>query len=160
ELAASAHGNDPRVVVRRAMLSLDSDLEPDPDLLVRAAQAGVGLTDYGLADRLTDAAIRAGGATEANFVRAQVLSVLSRGQEAEKILVGMPTSEFTDAAHGRLAFLRATNMLFSLADPACAKKLIDEASHTTPTQAQSCVDAFLTDYWAAMGKPEAARRSS
>ena len=31
-----------RVVVRRATLSLDSDLEPDPDLLIRAAQGATG----------------------------------------------------------------------------------------------------------------------
>ena len=43
ELAAADHGNDMRVAVRRAMLSLDSDLEPDPGLLVRAAQAAMGL---------------------------------------------------------------------------------------------------------------------
>ena len=34
-----------RVVVRRATLSLDSDLEPDADLLIRAAQAAIWLAD-------------------------------------------------------------------------------------------------------------------
>ena len=76
------------------------------------------------------------------------------------MLAEIPTSELTDTDRARLAFLRATNRLFALADPAGAKKLIDDASRTTPPQARSCIDAFLTVYWAAMGKPEAARASS
>ena len=40
------------------------------------------------------------------------------------------------------------------------RSFIDDASHTTPPRARSCIDAFLTVYWAAMGKPEAARTSS
>jgi DNA-binding CsgD family transcriptional regulator len=118
----------------------------------------LGLFDP-LADRLTDAAIRAGGGAQAYLVRAQVLTMLGRAQEAEKILSCMPTSELTDADHGMLVFLRATNML-ALADPAGAKKFIDDLSGTAPPRASSCVDAFLTDYWAVMGKPDAARRSS
>ena len=56
--------------------------------------------------------------------------------------------------------MRATNRLFILADPTGAKRLIDDASHTTPLQARACIGAFLTVYWAAMGKPDAARQSS
>jgi DNA-binding CsgD family transcriptional regulator len=59
-----------------------------------------------------------------------------------------------------LAFLRATNRLFTLADPVGAKTLIDEASRAAGPQARSCIDAFLTVYWAAMGKPHAAIESS
>ena len=160
ELAASDDRGDIGIVVRRATLSLDSDLDPDPDLLVKAAQGAVGLPDLPLADRLADAAIRAGGGAEANFVRAFALSWLSRGQEADTVLADIPTSDLTDADRARLAFLRATNRLFPLADPAGAKKLIEDASHTTPPRARGCIDAFLTVYWAAMGKPDAARESS
>ena len=160
ELAKSDDGDDMRVVVRRATLSLDSDLEPDPDLLVRAARGAVWLADLPLADRLADAAIRAGGGAEANFIRAYALSWLGRGQQADAVLADIPTSELTDADRARLAFLRATNRLFTLADPTGAKKLIDDASRTTPPRARSCIDAFLTVYWAAMGKPDAARESS
>ncbi len=150
--------DDVRVVVRRATLSLDSDLEPDPDLLVRAARGAVWFPDLALADRLADAAIRAGGAAEANFIRAHVLSWLGRGQEADAMLAG--TRELADVDRGRLAFLRATNRLFVLADPAGAKRLIDDASKTMPPQGRGFVGAFLTVYWAAMGKPDAARQST
>ncbi len=160
ELAASENRDDIGIIVRRATLSLDSDLEPDPDLLVKAARGAVGLPDLPLADRLADAAIRAGGGPEANFVRAFALSWLSRGQEADRVLADIPTSYLTDTDRARLAFMRATNRLFTLADPMGAKKFIEDASRTTSTRARGCIDAFLTVYWAAMGKPEAARTSS
>ena len=158
ELANSDDCDDVRVVVRRATLTLDSDLEPDPDLLIRAARGAVWFPNVALADRLADAAIRAGGSAEANFIRAHALSWLGRGQEADAVLAG--TRELTDVDRARRAFLRATNRLFVLADPAGAKRLIDDASQTTPLQARACIDAFLTVYWAAMGKPDAARQSS
>ncbi|MET0996700.1 MAG: helix-turn-helix transcriptional regulator, partial [Mycobacterium sp.] len=47
-----------------------------------------------------------------------------------------------------------------VADPTGAKKLIDDASRTTPPRTRSCIEAFLTVYWAAMGKPETARASA
>ena len=70
------------------------------------------------------------------------------------------TRELTDVDRARRAFLRATNRLFALADPAArrADRGGGIAQHTT--QARPCIDAFLTVYWAAMGKPEAARQSS
>ena len=154
ELAASDDRDDIRVVVRRATLSLDSDLTPDADLLVRAAHGAVWLADLTLADRLAEAAMRAGAGPEPSFVRAHALSWLSRGEEAEAVLAEIRTSELTDADHARFAFLRASNMLWALADPARAKELIDEASRTTPRQARSYIDAFLTVYWFAMDQPE------
>src|SRR4029079_4033245 len=158
ELAKSDDRDDLRVVVRRATLSRDSDLEPDPDLLVRAARGAVWFPNLPLADRLADAAIRAGGGAEGNFIRAHVLSWLGRGQEADAVLAG--ARELTDVDRARRAFLRATNRLYALADPTGAKRLIEDASHTTPRQVRACIDAFLTVYWAAMGEPDAARQSS
>ena len=78
--------DDITVVVRRATLSLDSDLAPDNDLLVRAAHGAVWLADLPLADRLAEAAIRAGAGPEPNFVRAHALSWLGRGEEADAVL--------------------------------------------------------------------------
>jgi DNA-binding CsgD family transcriptional regulator len=160
ELAASDDRDDMQVVVRRANLSLDSDLEPDSDLLVRAASGAVWLWEFPLADRLTAAAIRAGGGADAKLIRAYALSCSGRGQEADDVLAGIQTDELADAVYGRMAFLRATNQLFVLADPVRAKELVDDASRAAGPQARSCIDAFLTVFWAAMGKPQAAIESS
>ena len=160
ELAACADRDDIRVVVRRAALSLDSDLTPDVDLLVRAAHGAVWLADLALADRLAEVAIHAGAGPELNFVRAHALSWLGRGEEAEAVFADIPVGKLTDHDNARFAFLRSSNMLWALADPKRAKELIDEAARTTPVHARTYVDAFLTVYWFAMDQPEAAVQAS
>ena len=92
--------------MRRATLSLDSDLTPDADLLVRAAHGAVWLADLTLADRLAEAAIHAGAGSEPNFVRAHALSWLGRGEEAEAVFAEVPTSQLTEGDRARLAFLQ------------------------------------------------------
>ena len=160
ELAASDDRDDVRLVVRRATLSLDSDQTPDADLLVRAAYGAVGLADLPLADRLAEAANRAGAGPEANFVRAHALSWLSRGEEADTVLAELRTSELTEGDHARSTFLQASNMLWVLADPARAKELIDDAANATSPEARGYIDAFLTVYWFAMDQPGLAMEAS
>jgi DNA-binding CsgD family transcriptional regulator len=160
ELAASDDGNDIRVVVRRAALSLDSDLAPDADLLVTAAHGAVWLADLPLADRLAEAAVRAGAGPEPNFVRAHALSWLGHGEEADAVLAGIRISELAASQQGRLTFLRASNMLWALGDPAGAKAIIDDALRTATPQARRYLDAFLTVYWFAMDQPDAATQAS
>ena len=122
ELAESDDCDDIQVVVRRATLSLDSDLTPDTELLVRASQGAVWLGDLPLADRLAEAAIRAGAGPEPSFVRAHALSWLGRGEEADAVLAEIGTSQLTGGDHARLAFLRGSNMLWALGEPAGRKK--------------------------------------
>ena len=160
ELAASEDRDDIRTVVRRATLSLDSDLAPDPHLLVRAAHGAVWLADLPLADRLADAAVRAGAGLESNFVRGHALSWLGRGEEADAVLAEIDTSQLTVGDHGRFAFLRASNMLWALGDPARAKQIIDDASRDATPQSRSYIDAFLTVYWFAMDRPDLAIQAS
>ncbi|MEN4401102.1 LuxR C-terminal-related transcriptional regulator [Mycolicibacterium senegalense] len=149
-----------RVVVRRATLMLDSDLPPDPELLTRAAQGAVWLSDLALADRLAQGAIAAGADTEANFIRAHALSWLSRGEESDAVLAAIEPGDLTDDGRARLAFLRASNLIWSLADPAGAKRHIDEAAAAIPAASRAAIDAFYTVYWAAMGEPERAVAAS
>jgi DNA-binding CsgD family transcriptional regulator len=160
ELAASSDRDDIRVVVRRATLSLDSDLTPDADLLVSAAYGAVWLADLPLADRLAEAAIHAGAGPEPNLVRAHALSWLGRGEEADAVLAEIATRQLTDHDHARLAFLRSSNMLWALGEPTRAKELIDEASRSTPPHARTYIDAFLTVYCFAMDQPDAAVQAS
>jgi hypothetical protein len=154
ELASSARRDEMPMVVRRATLSLESDLKPDPHLLLQAAQGAVWLADMPLADRLAEAAIRAGAPAEARFIRGHALSWLDRGEEADAVVAGLVDSELTAADHIRLTVLRASNRLFALADAAGAKTFM-EASGCQPRTC-GCVDVFETIYSFAMGKPAAA----
>jgi DNA-binding CsgD family transcriptional regulator len=154
ELANAPNRDDLQIVVRRATLSLDSDLELDASLLTRAARGAVWLWNLELADRLAEAGVRAGGVAEASLIRAYALSCLGRGAEADAVLETVPAADLTDIDRGRLTFQRAVNRLFTLADPAGAKKFIDAASAAIGPQGRFCVDAFLAVYWAAMGQPQ------
>ena len=160
ELAASSDGDDVRVIVRRATLSLESDLKPDAVLLLRAAHGAVWLADLALADRLAEAAIHAGAGPEPNFVRAHALSWLGRGEEAEAVLAEVRISQLSEGDRARLAFLRASNTLWALGDPERAKELIEEASRVTPPEARTYIDAFLTVYWFATDQPDEAVQAS
>jgi len=155
-LADANHGDDVPMVVRRALLSLDSDLDRDAGFLLRAAQGAVWLMDLPTALRLADAAIRAGGGAEAVFVYAHALSWLGRGREADTVLADMHANELTDGQAARLTFLRAANTLFALADPAGAKQLVDAAPASPSPQALSSHAAIQTVYSASMGQPEIA----
>lgn len=160
ELAASDDRDDVRVVVHRATLSVESDLAPDPNLLVRAAHGAVWLADLPLAERLAEAAMRAGAGLESNFVRVHALSWLGRGEEADAVVAEIDTGQLTDGDKGRFAFLRASNMLWALGDPARAKEIIDDASRDATLQSRSYIDAFLTVYWFAMDRPDLAIQAS
>jgi DNA-binding CsgD family transcriptional regulator/tetratricopeptide (TPR) repeat protein len=160
ELAASESRDDIRVVVRRAALMLDSDLEPDADLHVRAAQGAIWLADLALADRLAAAAVRAGAGPDAYFLRAHALSWLFSGAEAEAMLASIPDALLDDQDCARFAYLRASNMLWALGKPERAKEIIDDAAQTAPPQARSWIDAFLTVYWFAMDQPGEALQTS
>jgi DNA-binding CsgD family transcriptional regulator len=160
ELASASDRDDMRVVVRRASLSLDSDLAPDRDLLVKAAHGAIWLGDLRLADRLTEKAIFAGAGAEAYFLRAHALSWLFAGSEADTVLAQLPVSELTDDDRGRLAFLRASNVLWALGDAPRAKALIDEAANSTPPPTRTWIDAFLTAYWFAVDQPHEAMQAS
>ena len=160
ELAADDDRDDVQVVIRRATLSLDSDLPPDVGLLNEAARGAIWLADLSLADRLAEAAVRAGAGPEAHFLRAHALSWLGRGQEAEAVLAAVPIMQLIDGDPARLTYLRASNLLWALADPTRAKTIIDDASHIAAGQASGWIDALLTVYWFAMDRPDAAALAS
>src|SRR6478609_7231914 len=158
ELATAADSDNLRNVVRRASLSLDSDLTPDTDVLLKAAVGAVWLGDLRLADRLAKAAIRTDGSPRAYFLRAHALSWLPAGQEADAVLAELSHSKLTDDDRGRLAYQRALNTLWALGDAPRAKKIIDDAARGSAPRIW--IDAFLTVYWFALDQPQEALQAS
>ena len=77
--------------VRRALLRLDSDLDPDPQLYLESARYAMTLLDLDLADRFATAAANA-GAPGAAGVRAMNLLLLGRGEQAEARCVTSPAA--------------------------------------------------------------------
>ncbi|MGY4646738.1 putative ATPase/class 3 adenylate cyclase [Mycobacterium sp. URHB0021] len=144
----------------RAAFAWSAELEPDPEVLVRAARGAAWLLDLPLADRLADAALSAGAGVQANVIRAHALSFLGRGHEADALLIDAQRMDHTELGQAGYTTLRAINRHFTLADPTGAKILIDQAAESAGRPARSVITAFLTVYWAAMGCPKAAEASS
>ena len=161
ELAGAEDREDARVLVRRGALSVDSDLEPDAELLIRAAQGAIALADLALADRLAGAAVRAGGGPEAQFLRAHATSWLGRGREAEELLGEVAVAELTDEERARFTYLRASNLLWALADPVRAKEVIDKgAAAVAAGPDRRSIEAVSAVYWFAMDQPDAAMEAA
>ncbi|OBK18187.1 LuxR C-terminal-related transcriptional regulator [Mycobacterium asiaticum] len=157
ELAATAEHGDVRMVVRRAVLSVDSDLVPDPDLLVRAADGAMFLADAPLADRLSAAAIRAGAGAQAYNIRAFALAWQGRGEEADAVVASTPTEGLSESDRVYSLGHRGFCKLWGLADPDGAKSHFDEAARIATTAAsRSWINAYLIVYWASMARPDKA----
>ncbi|GAB3007321.1 LuxR C-terminal-related transcriptional regulator [Mycobacterium bourgelatii] len=135
---------DMQATVRRALLTLESDLEPAPELYLTSARHAMTLLDLDLADRFATAAARA-GAPGADGVRAMNLLLLGRGEEAEAAL-----REMTDRPDGHhWATVRAANLVWMLGRPVDASSVLVGLSALPETAAQvaerlaveACVDA-------------------
>ena len=119
---------DMQSTVRRALLTLESDLPAEPDLFVDAARFAMTLLDLDLADRFAAAAVSA-GATEAPGVQAMNLVLRGRGDDAEKFLKEI-TAEGHEDAH-RWSTVRAANLIWTLGRPADAAAILDGARRGT-----------------------------
>ncbi len=137
---------DIQATVRRALLRLESDLEPDPELYLEAARHAMTLLDLDLADRFATAATQA-GAPGAAEVRAMNLVLRGGGEEAETALRDMADTASPDGHHW--ATVRAANLIWILGKPQVAAAILDglAAGAETPAQAaerlavQACLDA-------------------
>ncbi|HET7668588.1 MAG TPA: LuxR C-terminal-related transcriptional regulator, partial [Mycobacterium sp.] len=115
---------DPRDLIRRAVLTIDSDLPSDPELLLAAAAAAMNLLDHRLAETLAERAVATGGGPWANIARAMAITWQERGVEAETVL-----AEQAEQASGlertQIAILRAMNFTLILGQTARAERELE-----------------------------------
>lgn len=155
---------DMRATVRRALLTLESDLDPNPELYLESARHAMTLLDLTLADRFATAATEAGLA-DARGVRAMNLVLLGRGEQAEKALRDIGT-RCGDPHHW--ATVRAANLVWMLGRPNDAAAILDGLAlmpETRPQQAEriaveACVDAVSARCVSAAEKARAALSSA
>lgn len=115
--------------VPRAVLTLDSDLAPEPALFLQAAEAATRMYDLPLAERLAHAAA-ATGDPGARLVHAASLSWLSRGDEAEAILADLVGSAPDTASRALVQLHRTGNLLWTMARPDEARQALAAAEDT------------------------------
>jgi DNA-binding CsgD family transcriptional regulator len=164
ERLAQDGDSDIYATVRRALLTLESDLPPDPQLFLESARSAMTLLDIDLADRFARAAADA-GATEATGLRGLNLAMSGRGEEAESILSGM-TSEGPVERH-HWATVRAANLTWMLARPSEAATILAELAATAESAAEeaqraaieACVDVVAARCGSAEQKARAAMAS-
>jgi len=117
---------DPRDLVRRAALTLESDLAPDPQLLMAAAQAAMQLMDLRLAETFAERAVAAGGGIEAKIAHATTITWQERGTEAENVLAEL-AEQLAGPARDRIAILRTINFAVMLVQPGKAEHALNDA---------------------------------
>jgi DNA-binding CsgD family transcriptional regulator/tetratricopeptide (TPR) repeat protein len=120
-------------VLRHAVLAVDSDLPPDPDLFLAGATRAALLTDIVLFERLIRAACECGGGFEAQLTLGFCLCWQHRGEEAEQELAAAARLADTDRRRLRVAITRAVNLFFLMG------RLRD--AHTVLGEAESCCEA-------------------
>lgn len=159
---------DMHATVRRALLTLESDLEPngapDADLFMLSARYAMTLLDLNLADRFATAAAEA-GAGEAAGVRAMNLVLAGRGEEAEEVLRAMEGQNCVEGH--RWSTVRAANLIWMLGRPKDASAILEGLATTRESATdraervavEACVDAVLARCDAAAEKARAALES-
>jgi DNA-binding CsgD family transcriptional regulator len=136
--------------LRRAVLTLDAELAPDPELLGAAARRAIELLDLGLGERLARAAIAAGGGFEPRLILGYVLAWSGRGTEADTELTTLAMLATTDTERARATVPRVGNLFWTLARPAEAQSVLaatrstitDEGARHELTAIHSVFDAF------------------
>jgi DNA-binding CsgD family transcriptional regulator len=113
--------------LRLALLWLESDLQPDVEILSLAANISASRLDLGLAERLTRAVVEAQPTPSTKLMLAHILYLQEQGQETEELLNTLTPQEL--ATHNFIdgVTLRAANLLFPLRDPAAFRAVIDDA---------------------------------
>jgi DNA-binding NarL/FixJ family response regulator len=116
--------------LRRAVLTLDSDLRPNPDLFAPAARVAAQLLDLPLAERLARAAVAAGGGFQARFTLGSVLGFQNRPGEAQLELQELRDSARTDLERGLIAVSLAGNLFWTQQRPTQAIDVLAQAATT------------------------------
>ena len=125
--------DEPQRAVVRAKLMVDSDLPPDPALLLTAARHAMRMLDIDLAERLAEAAACAdpGAATR---LQAYAMVLSGRGEDAEDFFAaGIPSD---DAQRREWTLLRAANSIWMRGRPDAALPMLAELATAGETRAQ------------------------
>jgi len=149
---------DPRGLVRRAVLTLESDLAPDPDLLLAATSSAMQLGDLRLAEMLAQRTVAAGGGLPAKVIQAMAITWQERGTDAEPLLAEL-ADETSGPTRAQIAILRAMNFALNLGDAASAEKELDEAIPADDEAAQAISNALRALIGLVCGRSSAVDRA-
>jgi DNA-binding NarL/FixJ family response regulator len=166
EIAAALAGTGGRRAddtLRRATLTVHSDLPPDPGLLTLAARDAIRLLDVPMSEQLARAAVDAGGGFDARFTLALALSWLNRGADSEVEFATLAGQAANAGQHAAIAVPRAANLFWPGRNPARAEAVLSAAAAAANPDgrrmvaaARAAIDAFLGRSEAGVAAAEAA----
>jgi DNA-binding CsgD family transcriptional regulator len=156
---AMADITDPDIdtVVRAGVMWSESDLAPNPQLSLRAAQAAFQRLDLPLVERLAEPA-RRDGRVEAEILCAYAFNLMSRADEAEAIFASLDHAVLDEEQLCSVTTVRAANCLWPMAKPEMSWRLVDEARSQNPTSAavQQTLHAMRSVQLASEARPREA----
>jgi DNA-binding CsgD family transcriptional regulator len=155
EALAQEASADPDLALRRAVLTLDSDLEKhDASLLTDACRTAFRRLDMALAERLARAAIAAGAGFEAEQTLAYTLAWQGRGEDAQAQFVDAFRAARTDDERATMAVTRAGNAFNIVGDAALAESVFVDAEATIHEErARNTIAAMRSMAYAMSGQP-------
>jgi len=155
---------DMHATVRRALLRLDSDLDPDPRLYLDSARYAMTMLDLELADRFAGAAAECGD-SDAATVQALNMVLMGRGDDAEKFLSAICRERQGD--RHLWSIVRAVNLIWTLGRLSDASDILDELAGGPESDGEkwarkaveACVDVISARCQTAVDKARAALAS-
>lgn len=124
---AMKDGGGAAKAMKRGLLWLESDLPPEPDVLMSAATAASSLLDFEAAERLFRAAADTGIGAQARIPLAYSLFMMEKGELALEVLDGVEVDEETQTGFINDVVMRASNLLWGMRSPNRSWRLIDDA---------------------------------
>lgn len=144
-------------LLRRALLTLESDLAPQPDLFVAAARNAAQLMDLPRAERLARAAVAAGAGFDAQLTVAYAATFLSRGDEAEIEMRKLAELASSDIERATVEWGRIGNLFWTLRRPDDAEQALADAAAALPDEgSQRMLTAMRSAIHAWLARPHEA----
>ncbi|MEV0456653.1 AAA family ATPase [Catellatospora methionotrophica] len=119
-------------VLRRAVLLLDSDLDPDRDLFVAAGRQAAQLCDLNLSERLGRAGVAAGGGYAAQQLVTASLVGMARYERAEEEFAALIRLAASDDEVATAAVGQVLHLAFTAAQPLQAASALAERARRWP----------------------------
>jgi DNA-binding CsgD family transcriptional regulator len=111
--------------IRLAELTLDSDQQPDLELLITAARDAIALTNVTLGERLARAAVNRGGGLVASELLARSLLWQGQAAEAEETLSAFDPDALDGLDLVRWGLARIANLHWSMGDAESADEVLE-----------------------------------
>lgn len=150
---AMKDGGGAAKVVKRGLLWLESDLPPEPEVLLSAATAASSLLDFETAERLFAAAAATGIGAQARIPLAYSLFMMEKGELALEVLDGVEVDEETQTAFINDVVMRASNLLWAMRSPERSWRLIDDALKTARGARRQQLLVFRANQLALAARP-------